>query len=90
MTARTQITLQPEIQRRARQRASDLGVSFAEYLRRLVTHDLIGPERTGDPACVFDLGASGASDIARHKSSMIAEAFHLQRKRAAVKKRNRA
>ena len=37
--ARTQITLEPEIQRRARQRAGDLGVSFAEYVRRLVARD---------------------------------------------------
>ena len=56
MMARTQITLEPEIQRRARQRASDLGISLAEYLRRLVTRDLGSSATAVDPACVFDLG----------------------------------
>jgi hypothetical protein len=32
MMSRTQILLEQEIQRRARQRASDLGVSLAEYV----------------------------------------------------------
>src|SRR5437016_12002796 len=36
MMSRTQITLEDEMQRRARRRASDLGVSLAEYFRRLV------------------------------------------------------
>ena len=75
MMARTQIALENETQRRARQRASDLGVSFAEYVRRLVTRDLARPEATTNIACVFDLGSSGGSDIARNKDSMIAEAF---------------
>jgi len=36
MMAKTQITLETEMQRRARQRANDLGVSLAEYFRRLL------------------------------------------------------
>jgi GH24 family phage-related lysozyme (muramidase) len=75
MMARTQIALENEIQRRARQRASDLGVSFAEYVRRLVTRDLARPETAADVSCVFDLGVSNSSDIARNKDAMIAEAF---------------
>jgi hypothetical protein len=75
MMARTQVALGTEIQQRARQRASDLGVSFSEYVRRLVTRDLARPEATANVACVFDLGSSGGSDIARNKDSMIAEAF---------------
>ena len=75
MMARTQITLEPEVQRRARQRASDLGVSLAEYLRRLVARDLGNPPAKADPALVFDLGVSRRSDIARDKDAMIAEAF---------------
>ena len=39
MTARTQITMDPELQRRAHAKAADLGLSFAEYVRRLVAHD---------------------------------------------------
>ncbi len=73
---RTQIMLDAETQRRARQRASDLGVFLAGYLRGLVERDLGSPRTTADLACVFDLGRSGGSDIARNKDSMIAEAFH--------------
>jgi hypothetical protein len=82
MMSRTQITLEPEVQRQARQRASDLGVSLAEYVRRLVARDLGSGHRVADPAAVFDLGSSGGSDIAKRKDSMIAEAFAAAHKRA--------
>lgn len=75
MMSRSQIALEPEIQRRARQRASDLGVSLAEYVRRLVARDLGGSRAAGSPAAVFDLGASGGSDVARNKDAMVSEAF---------------
>jgi len=75
MMSRTQIALEPEIRRRARQRASDMGVSLAEYVRRLVAHDLGGQQPAANPAMVFDLGASGGSDAARDKDAMLAEAF---------------
>jgi len=80
MMARSQITLDPEIQRRARRRAEDLGVSMAEYIRRLVARDLGGRASTADPAVVFDLGASSGSDIGRNKKAMIAEALAPRRK----------
>jgi hypothetical protein len=60
MMARMQITLQPEFQRRARRRASDLRVSLAEYIRRLVARDL---GSAAAPGLVFDLGNSGGSDM---------------------------
>ena len=75
MMSRTQITLEPEMQRGARQRASELGISLAEYVRRLVADDLGGPQAAGDPTWVFDLGSSGGSDIAKEKRAMIAKAF---------------
>jgi hypothetical protein len=75
MMSRTQITLEPEVQRRARQRASDMGISLAEYVRRLVARDLGSAATKADPAFVFDLGSSGGSNIARNKGSMIAEVF---------------
>lgn len=75
MMSRTQITLDPEVQRRARRRATDLGVSLAEYVRRLVARDLGNVQSKPNPATVFDLGTSGGSDIAHHKHAMIAEAF---------------
>jgi hypothetical protein len=75
MMSRTQITLPPETQRDARRRAGDLGISLAEYVRRLVTRDLGVSRRVADPASVFDLGASGGADVAADKDRMIAEAF---------------
>jgi len=75
MMSRTQITLEPEIQRRARQRAAELGISLAEYLRRLVARDLGGMQTKANPALVFDLGSSGGSDIGRDKRAMITAAF---------------
>ena len=74
MMSRTQITLDSELQRRARQRAGDLGVSLAEYVRRLVAHDLGGARPAASPSVVFDLGSSGGSDVARDKDAMIAGA----------------
>jgi len=81
MMAKTQITLETEMQRRARQRANDLGVSLAEYFRRLVARDLARPETTAHVDRVFDLGTSGGSDIANQKDSMIAEAFQSTRRK---------
>lgn len=78
MMSRTQISLETRLYRRARQRASELGVSLAEYVRRLVARDLDIPQAKVDVACIFDLGSSHPSDIAREKDSMIAEAFESE------------
>jgi hypothetical protein len=82
MMSRTQITLDSQAHRRARQRASELGVSLAEYLRRLVARDLAGPQPKRDVTAIFDLGSSGGSNIARNKDAMIAEAFYATRKKS--------
>ena len=82
MMVRTQISLENELQRRARQRASEVGVSFAEYVRRLVARDLARPQTKADVTRVFDLGSSAGSDVGRKKDAMIAEAFAGRRKRA--------
>ena len=75
MMVRTQITLESELQRQARRRASELGVSLAEYVRRLVAKDLARPEQKTDISCIFDLGSSDGEDIATNKDAMIAEAY---------------
>jgi hypothetical protein len=75
MMARTQITLPPETQRLARKRATELGISLAEYVRTLLARDLARPRAIVDPSRIFDLGKSGASNIARNKDRMIGEAF---------------
>jgi hypothetical protein len=81
MMSRTQITLDPETQRRARERAGDLGVSLAEYVRRLVARDFGGPRQAAKPSAVFDLGASSGSDIATNKDAMLAEAIASPRRK---------
>jgi hypothetical protein len=68
------------MQRRARRRASDLGVSLAEYLRGLLARDLGERSARHDPALVFDLGRSGGSDVATNKDAMLAQAFLSTRK----------
>lgn len=75
MMARTQITFEPELARRARQRASSLGISLPEYVRRLVERDLRSMQAEADPAAVFNLGRSKGSNVAADKHAMIAEAF---------------
>ena len=75
MMTRTQVSFERLMLKRARERAGKLGISLAEYIRRLVAQDLeMGPQ-TSDPSVVFDLGSSGASDIASDKDRMLGEAF---------------
>jgi hypothetical protein len=75
MNARTQITMDPQLQRRAQARAEQLGISFAEYVRRLVASDLGEPKPKADISIVFDLIDEGPpTDIARNKDKMIGEA----------------
>lgn len=79
MMARTQITLDAELQKLARRKAAELGISLAEYVRRLVARDIRGLEKKGDPSAAFDLGRSEAADIARHKDEMISLAVAERR-----------
>ena len=67
--------MDPELQRRAHAKAAELGISFAEYMRRLVAQDLGEPKRKADISAVFDLIDEGPpTDIARDKDKMIGEA----------------
>lgn len=75
MMVRTQISLPPEEHRRAKRRAADLGVSLAEYVRRVVSEDLREERRGADVSQLFALGDSGGSDVARHKDAYVAEAI---------------
>lgn len=82
MTSRTQITIEPELQRKAHRRAADQGISFAEYVRRLLRRDLEEPARPkADISAIFGIGDSGGSDIANHKDEYIGEAFEQMRLR---------
>jgi hypothetical protein len=75
MMQRTQITLDPAEHRRARKRATELGISLAEYVRRLVRQDLESPTAKGDPTSLFALGDSGGSDVSRAKDAYVGEAI---------------
>src|SRR5215468_5894354 len=77
MNVRTQITLDSELQRRAQAKAADLGISFAEYVRRLVASDVGQPEPKSKPdiSIIFDLVDEGPiTNIARDKDKMIGQA----------------
>ena len=76
MNTRTQITLAPAVQRRARAKAARLGLSFAEYVRRVVVKDLGDPPQSKfDITEIFDLIDEGPpTNIARDKDKMIGEA----------------
>ena len=80
---RTQISLSAEVHSRVRARAADLGISLAEYIRRLVDQDLSQPSRNTDRSLVFDLGSSEGTDIASEKSRMIAEAIGARKRRGS-------
>jgi predicted kinase len=82
MMSRSQITLDPDLRRRARESAAKLGVSFAEYVRQAVEKDL-GERPARRPAvdAVFDLGSSRGADVARKKDQMVGEAFAFRRGR---------
>ena len=75
MSARTQITVDPDLQRRARAKATALGISFAEYVRQLLAKDLGEEQPTADISIFFDLVKDGpATDIAHDKDKMLSEA----------------
>jgi hypothetical protein len=81
--SRTQISLDPELQKRARKRAAELGISLAQYVRNLVARDLGTPERRVGASAIFDLGKSSGTDVARDKDRLIGEAITSMRSRRA-------
>lgn len=81
MMHRTQVTLDPAEHRKARRRAAELGISLAEYVRRLVHDDLEGPTARGDVSALFGLGDSGGSDVGASKDAYVAEALAVDRRR---------
>lgn len=76
---RTQLSFERQMLKQARERAAELGISLAEYVRRLVAEDLGAVATPTDPSVIFDLGSSSSSDIARHKDAMLGEAFGSER-----------
>jgi hypothetical protein len=89
MNARTQITIDPEMQRRAHAKAAALGISFAEYVRRLLAQDLDDAKRKVDVSLIFDLVDEGLpTNIARDKDKMVGEAVWKEHQRETDRKRS--
>ena len=83
--------MDPELQRRARAKAAEIGISFAEYIRRLVAGDLGERKPKADISIVFDLVDEGPpTDIARDKDKMIGEAVWQEYLRDIGRKPRRA
>ena len=82
MMVRTQISLPPEDHRRARRKAAQLGISLAEYVRRLVERDVAEPRPRARVSEIFGIGDSGGSDVARFKDEYIGEAVEADWKRS--------
>jgi hypothetical protein len=75
MNARTQIKVDPELQRRAHAKAAALGISFAEYVRRLLANDLGQRKERSDISLMFDIVDEGpVTNIAVNKDQMVGEA----------------
>jgi hypothetical protein len=65
--------------RRAKHRAAELGISFAEHVRRALDRDLGEPPRRIEPSQVFGLIDSGGADVAREKDSYVDQAVAASR-----------
>ncbi|MDQ6751125.1 MAG: hypothetical protein M3Z33_10275 [Actinomycetota bacterium] len=78
MVVRTQITLAAEAHRRAKRRAGDLGISLAEYVRRVVDRDLGPLAPSSDPSQIFGLFDSRGSDVAHDKDRYVDDAVRAQ------------
>jgi hypothetical protein len=75
------VTLDTDAHRRAKRRAAERGISFAEYIRQVVDRDL-GEQPKTDISAIFGIGDSGGSNVARHKERYLDEAVssEFQRK----------
>ena len=72
---RTQIDLESEQHALVKRKAADLGISMAEYIRRLVERDLGQAGPSSDISAIFGIGDSGGSDIAVDRKGATAEAI---------------
>jgi hypothetical protein len=90
MGGRTQITMDSGLRRRAHAKAAALGITFAEYVRRLVKRDLDDSSGKVDVSILFDLGASTEpTDIARDKDKMLGQAARAQYRRKTTRRSQR-
>jgi hypothetical protein len=80
MATRLQVTFDVEQHRRAADKAARMGISLAEYIRRVVAADLDPPAAVdADISEIFGLGDSGGSDVARQKDAYLGAAVSERR-----------
>ena len=72
---RTQIALTTEQHALVERKTADLGISMAEYIRRLVERDIQQTGTGTDISAIFGVGDSGGSDIAIQRKRLAAEAI---------------
>lgn len=82
MMYRTQVLFDEETRKRAARRAAELGLSFSEYVRRVITADVEEQTPTAGPEILFDLGTSSGADVANDKDAMVGAAVTAGRRRA--------
>lgn len=62
-----------------KEKAATLGITMAEYIRRLIDRDLATVSPAAEPAAIFGLGDSGGSDIAESGKAAVADAVASRR-----------
>lgn len=67
---RTQIALDDEQHARVKQKAHEMGVTMAHYIRMLIDRDLGDQGTSADIADIFGIGRSGGSDIANEPNAI--------------------
>ncbi len=72
---RTIITLPDHLHALAKQRAADLGISFAEFARRLFDKELSPPATRGDIDSISGMVTGEPFDMARDGELIIGEAI---------------
>ena len=71
---RTVITVPDHVHARAKQRAAELGISFAEFVRRLLDKELDAPAPQASIDSICGMVAGAPFDMARDGKRIIAEA----------------
>ena len=71
---RTIITMPDHLHAQAKQRAAELGISFAEFARRLFERELSTPALQGNIESVCGMVTGTPFDMARDGDQIIAEA----------------
>lgn len=75
---RTVITMPDHIHAKAKQRAAELGISFAEFARRLFEKEFDAPAPQGDIDAICGMVSGTPFDMAQDGKKIIVEAANRQ------------